>query len=198
MKAQPCPRCGFLHQCVCGDIPQIESSLRFVLLQHPNEPARLSNSGKLLHWFGFKVEHMIWQRQTPPPQWQALVEDPALFPVLLYPHPQAQTLPQVQKSSAAQQRQSVFVILDGTWQEARKMLNKSEWLAQLPCLSISSRAESAYQLRRNQQPGNLCTMEIAAELLAQSGELAQAQQMQQFLQHYLQVFHADRSGHSLK
>lgn len=78
------------------------------------------------------------------------------------------------------------------------MLNKSEWLQALPQLALHGDSASNYQLRRNQQQGNLCTLEIAAELVKQLGEAHNATSMTELLRDYLAAFHADRSGHALK
>jgi len=83
----------------------------------------------------------------------------------------------------------LFIMLDGTWTEARKMFRKSPWLDALPVMSLSFTTPSNYQLREAHGEGQHCTAEVAAELLAQAGDLAAAQALSAhftlFRQHYL-------------
>ncbi len=76
------------------------------------------------------------------------------------------------------------------------MVRKSPWLSQLPHLSLTPTSMSAYQLRRNQQAGNLCTCEAGITLLNLLGESAQATQLNVYFQAFLDTFHADKSGHA--
>lgn len=78
------------------------------------------------------------------------------------------------------------------------MINKSRWLESIPTMALSASADSQYQLRRNQQQGNLCTFEVAAYLLGQLGEQNNQQKMLTFFAHYLALFQAEKSGHALK
>ena len=101
-------------------------------------------------------------------------------------------------SSVAGDRKPLFIILDGTWQEAKKILNKSVWLQAIPQAHLNITSESSYTLRRNQDSGHLCTCEVGVELLKALGEEEQARQIDDYFQHYLKVFQADKCGHSLK
>ncbi|ELH3007995.1 TPA: DTW domain-containing protein [Vibrio vulnificus] len=198
MKPQACPQCGLRYQCLCDQFPSLQSEVALVLLMHPNEVERETNTGKLLHWCRLPARQFVWQRTAPPQALLDLLSDAQFMPVVLYPSEQSIALSQVKERAQQTQRQPLFIILDATWQEARKMLNKSEWLKALPQLALHGDSASNYQLRRNQQQGNLCTLEIAAELVKQLGEVHNATSMTELLRHYLAAFHADRSGHALK
>ncbi len=196
--SQPCPDCGFRFNCICSMVPKLTSEQSLMLLMHPNELSRDTNTGKLLQQCQLNVEHAIWDRKQPS---QALVERlaaPSLYPVLLFPGENSLTLAQVTQQSQQQSRKPLFIILDATWQEASKMINKSRWLEGVPMMELSTQGDSEYQLRRNQQQGNLCTFEVAAQLLGQLGEKNNQQQMQSFFARYLATFQADKSGHALK
>ncbi|MCF7484063.1 DTW domain-containing protein [Vibrio sp. J1-1] len=196
--AQPCPACGFQFNCICSLQPKLSSEHCIMLLMHPNELARDTNTGKLLQQCKLNVKQAIWDRKQPPSELIAHLEDSSLYPVLLFPHEDALTLEQVEERSQLQSRKPLFIILDATWQEARKMINKSRWLEGIPLMGLTTQGDSHYQLRRNQQQGNLCTFEVAAQLLGQLGEEANHQQMQHFFTQYLSVFQAEKSSHTLK
>ncbi|MBM7074478.1 DTW domain-containing protein [Shewanella sp. 202IG2-18] len=69
-------------------------------------------------------------------------------------------------------------MLDGTWQEAQKIFNKSPYLKELPKVKIETSTESIYQLRRNQRGNGLCTAESVIELLRIKGNEMTANQLQ--------------------
>ena len=63
-----------------------------------------------------------------------------------------------------------IIIIDSTWQESRKILNKSSYLKNAPRANLKVSVDSAYQLRRNQVPGGLCTIECVIEVLKIKGD----------------------------
>ncbi|MFZ3532408.1 DTW domain-containing protein [Vibrio harveyi] len=193
--AQPCPHCAFQFNCICSLLPKLSSEHSLMLLMHPNELTRDTNTGKLLAQCQLNVTQVVWDRKTPPAELLETLANPSLLPVLLFPSEESLTLEQVQQQSTEQNRQPLYIILDATWQEARKMINKSRWLEGVAMMGLTTQADSQYQLRRNQQEGNLCTFEVAAQLLEQLGEEQNQKQMLNFFEQYLPRFQAEKSGH---
>ncbi|MGF1691701.1 tRNA-uridine aminocarboxypropyltransferase [Photobacterium kagoshimensis] len=199
-----CPRCGFTHNCICSHEPKLTSSAHFVLLTHPNECHKSTNTGELMMRTLPHCERVIWDRINSPTALIEKLANPAYQPWLLFPaddaHPAtpftANSTPSAPATAVATTTTPLFVLLDATWQEARKMVRKSPWLANLPRLSLTPTALSQYQLRRNQQAGNLCTCETGIALLSLLNEPQQAEQLQRYFTAFSDVFHADRSGHS--
>lgn len=69
-----------------------------------------------------------------------------------------------------------MVILDATWQRAQKMYNQSNYLQQLPTVSLATSHTSKFARRRNQKTGAWCTAEVIQWLWQQQGcESAAAQ-----------------------
>ncbi|EKM26495.1 tRNA-uridine aminocarboxypropyltransferase [Vibrio sp. HENC-03] len=195
---QPYPHCGFQFNCICSLLPKLSSEQSLMLLMHPNELTRDTNTGKLLAQCQLNVTQVVWDRKTPPAELLETLANPSLLPVLLFPSEESLTLEQVQQQSTEQDRQPLYIILDATWQEARKMINKSRWLEGIAMMGLTTQVDSQYQLRRNQQEGNLCTFEVAAQLLGQLGEEQNQQQMLDFFEQYLPRFQAEKSGHEFK
>ena len=87
----------------------------------------------------------------------------------------------------------LFVLLDATWPEARKMFRKSPYLDKLPVLSLASEQISRYQLRRSRRDDHFCTSEVGALCLELAGETRAAQTLEAYLDvfthHYLQAKH---------
>ncbi|MEO7128718.1 MAG: DTW domain-containing protein, partial [Rhodoferax sp.] len=88
-------------------------------------------------------------------------------------------------------KRPLFVLLDATWSEARKMFRKSPYLDHLPVLSLKPEQLSRYRLRRSRRKDHLCTCEVAASCLALAGEPHAAQTLEAYLDvfthHYLQA-----------
>jgi DTW domain-containing protein YfiP len=85
----------------------------------------------------------------------------------------------------------LFVLLDATWPEARKMFRKSPYLDKLPVLSLASDQISRYKLRRSRRDDHFCTSEVAALCLDLAGEPQAAQALEAYLDvfthHYLRA-----------
>jgi DTW domain-containing protein YfiP len=88
-------------------------------------------------------------------------------------------------------KRPLFVLLDATWIEARKMFRKSPYLDHLPVLSLHSEQLSRYRLRRSQREHHFCTSEVAALCLELAGEAHAAQTLEAYLDvftdHYLKA-----------
>lgn len=190
-----CPRCGFRHNCICDAEPRLSCKARFILLTHPNELGKDTNTGELMLRTLPGCQRFTWDRVNPPAELLAMLEDPGFRPWLLFPSDEAHPAVPYQP---ADNTQDLFILLDATWQEARKMVRRSPWLARLQRLSLAPSSLSAYQLRRNQQAGNLCTCEAGVALLQLLGEADEAHQLEQYFQQFIDTFHADKSGHTRK
>ncbi|WP_117236441.1 tRNA-uridine aminocarboxypropyltransferase [Vibrio maerlii] len=193
----PCPHCGLKHQCLCSAIPNLDSHCEVLLLTHRNEETRDTNTGKLLLQTLKHSKKVIWHRGTPAEAIDERLINKDWQPVVLFPHPEGQSLPMTTFAERAECRQLLFIIIDATWQEAKKIYRKTPWLQALPHLELHIESISNYSLRRNQEQGHLCTCEVGAEILAELGEQQQAQQLQDYFELYLKAFKADKSGHSL-
>jgi hypothetical protein len=109
--------------------------------------------------------------------------DPARVVTGLLPAPLSDAEDAVQITRALAKR-PLFVLLDGTWAEARKMFRKSPYLDHLPVLSLQPGTASNYRLRRSSRADHFCTAEVAAQCLALAGETHAAD----ILAAYLDVF----------
>lgn len=188
----PCPRCGFLHNCICHAEPDLSCQYAFILLTHPKEVGKDTNTGQLMERALPVCQRHLWDRVNPPTALLDMLADPQYQPWLLFPGDE--TVPAKPFSNEAG-KTPLFILLDATWQEARKMIRRSPWLASLPRLELSPAANSSYALRRNQQPGNLCTCEAGIALLETVGFGEDACQLQDYFDHFMDVFHAEKSGH---
>lgn len=91
-----------------------------------------------------------------------------------------------------------FIILDGTWKEARRILRKSDYLKELPLVSLVPNFASHYSLRKGAPQGNLCMVEAAIEVLRQNNEGGLSEVIEDSFDLFLKSYQAGASGHELK
>ena len=124
------------------------------------------------------------------PQWQPYVVFPGEFVTpervvtQLLPAHYGEELQQPGTSQDGQSKRPLFILLDATWQEARRIFKRSEYLKPIPVLSFTPEQLSRYRLRDSGRGDHLCTAEVAALCL----ELADENLAAQTLTAYLDLF----------
>jgi DTW domain-containing protein YfiP len=163
--------------CVCCQIERIELPFNINLCCHSKEWQRNDNTGQWALLSSANIRRIKWHRKTelifPTILTAEITAETGHY--LLFPSDDAQDIQQVSPSTAQAIKQ--LWVIDGTWQEAQKMLRQSPWLKALPRVKIQASPkqalESHFQLRRNQQ--GLCTLEaIEAAINNQAPLAAQA------------------------
>jgi DTW domain-containing protein YfiP len=146
------------------------------LLTHERELHKKNNTGQLvLTDPNIDSRRIVWQRTSPDAELMHLIEASKI--ALLYPVAEDQ-------ESAPLNVYEHFLLLDCTWQESRKIVNKSPYLAGLPRIAVGAGKTSAYIRRRNQVAGGLCTAECVIELLNLKGKLLEAESLTQRFQDF--------------
>lgn len=189
-----CPECGLKYQCLCAAIPQFSAPFQLSLLTHDNEWQRETNTGRWLIKSMTECHAYSWSRVSANTELQARITQPHTRSFLVYPSEESVAL-ECAIHALKPEEIAHFIVLDATWQEAKKMERKSPWLADLPRVHLTTQQASAYRLRRNQQQGNLCTLEVGLALLRQFQAKPQADALEQFYHYSMNVFQADKSGH---
>ncbi|MDQ8179867.1 tRNA-uridine aminocarboxypropyltransferase [Pelagicoccus sp. SDUM812005] len=163
-----CYKCNRPQQlCWCERVKSMGTRTKFVILMHPYEYRRIKlNTGRLTHLCLADSELYVGETFDDHEGVQALIEDPANYPALLYPGQEARDLSkgELQAEDFAGKRLVVF-LLDGTWRLVRPMLRFSESLQRLPKVMFSNAAPSRYVIKRQPEAGCLSTLEAAHELL---------------------------------
>jgi DTW domain-containing protein YfiP len=135
--------------------------MKIFLLTHERELDRKTNTGNIaIKATKEFVERIIWDRVNPNKKLLKMIEKNEV--TLLYPDKEA-------KPFSIDNFKNV-IIIDATWQEARKIYNKSPYLKATNKTILNSKNTSQYNLRRNQPKGGLCTVECIIELLKTTGE----------------------------
>lgn len=205
-KADTDETCGRCHWrtsvCLCHEAPELTPRLHLLLLTHEREFTKLSNTGRLLEASLPHCQIETWQRKTSGPALIDAAKAKGQQPVLLFPLDDlaGDTLETLNQEDLLLSPRGLeyyrFILLDGTWQQARKMVRSSSELQSLPRLGLSSDNHSRYDLRKNQQPGNLSTVETGITLLQSLGFDSSALALDEYFQRFLQHHEAQRSNHS--
>ena len=195
IKGERCPGCRLVpSHCLCAARPDVPTSAGMCLLMADIEPLKPSNTGWLIADVVADTFAFGWTRTQVDPALLRLLADPQWQPYLVFPGEFVETERVVQDVQAPSVgRRPLFILLDATWPEARKMFRKSPYLNALPVLNLSPEQVSRYQLRRSRRDDHFCTSEVASLCLALAGETHAAQTLQAYLavytHHYLQAKH---------
>jgi len=140
---------------------------KFVYLMHPKEfKHEKAGTGRLTHLCLSSSEIHMGLTFDTHELVQALIVDPANFPVLVYPGPTARNLTTgAMTETDLGGRRLVLFLLDGTWSGARKMLRLSPSLQRLPRVMFTPTAPSRFIIKQQPQAGCLSTLETTHELL---------------------------------
>lgn len=165
-----CTQCRLpVNACVCAKIQVCEMPFNIMICSHAKEWQKMDNTAHWAFLSSPEIERIKWHRKT-----ERINSTLALSELtelsgqyLLFPSDDAIDIQQPELNIER------LWVVDGTWQEAQKMLRQSPWLNHLPKVKITSHADSQFVLRRNQR--GLSTLEaIAMASSVRSDSAAQA------------------------
>ncbi len=163
------------------------------LIMHDIEPLKPSNTGWLIADIVADTHAFTWQRTGVEPALLKLLADPRYQPLVVFPGEYAEPERVVSGVELSTDKRPLFILLDATWTEARKMFRKSPYLNRLPVLSLQVDVLSRYRLRRSTRNEHLCTAEVAALCLGLAGDDQAAGALDAWLDaftdHYLAAKH---------
>ena len=151
--------------CICADIRSVPTRFRVVILQHPQEARNTISTARIVSLsltgarlfigidFAKDAAFLRCLREAPGPVY------------LVYPERGA---PEVAELAEREQHwpgvEPTFILIDGTWAQARKIKNQNPILAPIPRVGLAPDRTSNYRIRRQPRPHCLSTVE-ATELL---------------------------------
>ena len=187
-KGERCAGCRLiLSHCLCALRPAVATQAGMCLIMADIEPLKPSNTGWLIADVVADTFAFGWSRTAVDPALLALLADPQWQPYVVFPGEfvaPERVVTEVRPVDGLAEKKPLFVLLDATWPEARKMFRKSPYLNHLPVLSLQAGQLSSYRLRRSTRDEHLCTSEVAAACLGLAGESHAAE----VLAVYLEVF----------
>ena len=185
-KVLRCEGCRLrVSHCICGIEVEQKTRAGMCLLMHDAEPLKPTNTGWLIADVVADTFAFGWSRTQVNEELLALLADPQWQPYVVFPRefvdPPERVVHElvVDKPSdsgdAVQAKRPLFILLDATWPQARKMFHKSPYLDRFPVLSLHPEQVSAYRLRRSTRSDHFCTSEVAALCLELGGDVAASQ-----------------------
>ncbi|MDR0225150.1 MAG: DTW domain-containing protein [Burkholderiaceae bacterium] len=195
-RGERCDGCRLRpSHCLCALRPQLDTQAGVCLLMHDAEPLKPSNTGWLIADVVAETHAFGWSRTAADPDLLALLGDARWQPFVVFPgefvEPPGRVVQSLPAPDAALSghagRRPLFILLDATWPEARKMFRKSPYLDRFPVLSLHPDQVSRYRLRRSTREDHFCTSEVAALCLELTGH-AQDRRAGRVLERYLALF----------
>lgn len=179
-KMDRCEQCLIAkHYCICEGAEYASCSAAVCLLMYHNESFKPSNTGRLIAEIIPDNHAFRWDRTSPDPALLALLNNDKYQPFVIFPAEDVETDRVVTQVETHAGKQPLFIFLDGTWREAKKMIRKSPYLDNLPVLSITAEKLSDYRLRVAPHAHQLGTAEVAIMVLALAGEVDASTKLEQ-------------------
>ncbi|AUM68542.1 tRNA-uridine aminocarboxypropyltransferase [Pseudomonas fluorescens] len=189
-RAPRCSACRVIEShCLCAWRPSVETRSGVCLIMTNKEVFKPSNTGWLIADVVRDNHAFIWSRTDVDEQLLALLNDPQWQPYLVFPGEYVEPSRVTHAVDLDHSKRPLFILLDATWTEARKIFRKSPYFDRLPILSLLPDRLSRYRLRRSTRSEHLCTAEVAALCLELAGDSDAASALDAyfdvFSQHYL-------------
>ncbi|MEN0106052.1 MAG: tRNA-uridine aminocarboxypropyltransferase [Pseudomonas sp.] len=170
-RAPRCEGCRVIPEyCLCALRPKVPTNAGMFLLMHDVEALKPTNTGWLIADLVADTFAHRWFRTSVDPEIPAILNDPQWQPYLVFPGEFVAPERVVTEVTMEEGKRPLFILLDATWTEARKMFRKSPYLDKFPVLSLQPEQLSRYRLRRSKRDDHLCTSEVAALCLELAGE----------------------------
>ena len=182
-KVKRCEKCRIgLSHCICELTPNVKSNAGFLLLMYDTEILKPSNTGKLIADVVPDTYAFLWSRTETNKELLALLNDDQWQPFVVFPEQYAEVGREIINDSVQvnKGKRPLFVMLDGSWREAKKMFRKSPYLNKFPVVSFNPEVSennelmSRYQIRQAVVSNQFATAEVAARVLDMCGEQVNA------------------------
>ena len=167
-----CRQPGF--SCYCQFVQKFDPQVKFVILMHPIERRRRIATGRMSHLCLENSELIVGQTFSNDKKLNGILKNPENQCFVLYPGVKAIDLttskPEVKKTLFNSNKKTVVIVIDGTWATAKKMMNQSHNLKEIPRICFTPPAPSNFRVRK--QPRVECYSTVEAihhciELLAE-------------------------------
>ena len=179
-KMDRCEQCLIAkHYCICEGAEYASCDAAVCLLMYHNESFKPSNTGRLIAEIVPDNHAFRWDRTSPDPALLALLNNDKYQPFVIFPAEDVETDRVVTQVEPVAGKTPLFIFLDGTWREAKKMIRKSPYLDNLPVLSITAQKLSDYRLRVAPHAHQLGTAEVAIMVLALANEVDASTKLEQ-------------------
>jgi DTW domain-containing protein YfiP len=144
--------------CWCPHLRPVVSATRTCILQHVRERKTAIGTARMAHLSLPNSELHLGVSFRDHPRIRALAAEEGT--ALLFPGEGA-----VDPASVRSRPPKTVILVDGTWQQARKLLKENPFLLALPRIGLSPERPSNYRIRAEPSPECVSTIEAAVFLL---------------------------------
>ena len=159
MKRRKCEKCGRAQKvCLCSWLTEIDNRHAVLVLRHKSEVKHALNTVEILKNCLTNITVLdgeVFDEE------KCLL--PGFIPILLFPGEDAQKLEELPGQN--EKVRYLFIVIDGTWKKARKIIYLNSFLQKLPKVELTL-DKSRYILRKK-APEGFSTLEAVAGLLGQ-------------------------------
>lgn len=185
--------------CLCPYQVTTTARAEVWLIMHPYEAYKPTNTGRLIKDVLPSTRIFQWSRTEPDEELLALLASDRYRPFLIFPDDQPDYADRIVRQPTVDSEQiPVFIILDGTWRQARRMFRQSAYLAALPILPLHTERLTRYKLRTPASESHLCTAEVAIELLKMTGDQQASQLLDDYFDTFNDCYAASRVHHRIQ
>ncbi|MBL4633467.1 MAG: DTW domain-containing protein [Kofleriaceae bacterium] len=162
-----CQQCRlYKARCLCADLVRVPCAVEVVVVRHILETHRNSNTGGLATRCLKGARLVEYANPESPIDWQDLVAGDTW---LLYPKPGAKIPSELPER---------LIVVDGTWPQARRMVQRNKALYELPCLALPEPSKALPRMRKGARPEQMSTAESIATALHVLQQHAAAEQVE--------------------
>lgn len=160
VKRALCPNClKASSACICSTIKSIDNVHHLHILQDPSEEKKALGTARILKLSLNNVQLTIGE-----------VFNEQDFDIqncyLLFPSEDAIPAASLTEVTGFN-KESQFILLDGSWKKAYKLLMSNDFLQALPKVSINITSKSNYRIRKSPREDGFSTVEAGFYLLSQ-------------------------------
>ena len=164
-KREQCMTCSkAVPACICQQITSIDSAIELIILQHPTEVKNAIGTARILALSLPYCQIFVGENFTEHNELNTILQDKSRPCYLLYPSDNS--IPASELSTHALATHARFIIIDGTWRKAYKILQSSANVLALPAVRCDAAGESNYTIRKTSIAGGLSTVEAGYLLLS--------------------------------
>ncbi len=161
-----------LLTCVCAYLRPFETRSRFIILMHPMEFKKEKvGTGRFSHLILKNSEIIVDVGFDENSRFLEVLSDPSYKTVILYPGDETIDLSHSESKVKLGNKPLQFIVIDGTWPCAKKMMKLTTKLHGLERVSFNTLRISEFQVKHQPMPGCLSTVESIHQVLLDLNQL---------------------------
>lgn len=161
-----------LRTCICEYLSPFPTSSRFIILMHPMEYKKEKvGTGRFSHLILENSAIFVdinFDQNIP---FQKMLQDPHYESYVLYPGDKVVDLSGDVGADFLNGKPKQFIVIDGTWPCAKKMMKLSTTLHHVPRVSFSTNRTSAFKVKHQPLPECLSTVESIHQVICELNRL---------------------------